>query len=427
MKVDETIYKNYFYKKVLFLLFFGILSLMLLVSFGTFYIYFRYYMNALADSSLQNSAYVCSNLDNYLQDVTLTTDDMYIDSQIHQLLTHPDQGNQALFQKYYSRHKFSNPYFICQIELFDFWGNRYVYYNSAALTHSFLSDAQTLQEKWLTSIKNAGGRIVWIDGREVSPKASHLLFAMRLIKNANANQPIGVAVVSILKRSVSDNLSSYASSTTQIYLTDAEGKIVLEQTVSQAVSDNSAPVLDMALVSGPKGYYTSFSESLVTVYSLDAHTGWYVVQVTQMPTFPMFLKQLSGSLPIIFVIVLIVAALFSWFLYRTVSRPILMLVECMRSLETLDFAPPDLDITRTDELGYLNRSYLLLLDELNRLFQSLVQEQNAKKNAELEALRAQINPHFLYADRSTFSGRYAAQPKRQRGIDQSDQAAENQS
>ena len=82
----------------------------------------------------------------------------------------------------------------------------------------------------------------------------------------------------------------------------------------------------------------------------------------------MFLKQLSGSLPIIFVIVLIVAALFSWFLYRTVSRPILMLVECMRSLETLDFAPPDLDITRTDELGYLNRSYLLLLDELNRRY-----------------------------------------------------------
>ena len=30
-------------------------------------------------------------------------------------------------------------------------------------------------------------------------------------------------------------------------------------------------------------------------------------------------------------------------------------------------------------------------------------------------------------DFSTFSGRYAAQPKRQRGIDQSDQAAENQS
>ena len=56
MKVDETIYKNYFYKKVLFLLFFGILSLMLLVSFGTFYIYFRYYMNALAAMCIRDRA-----------------------------------------------------------------------------------------------------------------------------------------------------------------------------------------------------------------------------------------------------------------------------------------------------------------------------------------------------------------------------------
>lgn len=392
----QTTCKNYFYKKVLLMLFFGILILMLLVSFGTFFIYFRNNLNTIADTSLQNSAYVCNNLDDYLQDVTFTTDDMYIDSQIHQALANPDQGNQDLFQEYYSQHKFLNPYFICQIELFDFSGNRYVYCNSAALAHNYLSNTEIFRKNWLPSIKERGGRIIWVDGQEISPMASHLLFAMRLIKNAKANQPIGVSVVSILKRNVSDNLSTYASTTTQLYLADVDGNIVLEQAAPRIEPGSSSPILDMSLVSNASGYYTSFSDSLLTVYSLDEHTGWYVVQVTQMPTFFLFLKQFAVSFLIIFVIVLFIAALFSWFLYHTVSSPILMLVECMRNLETLDFVPPDLDVTRTDELGYLNRSYLLLLDELNRLFRSLEQEENAKKNAELEALRAQINPHFLY-------------------------------
>ena len=49
MKVDETIYKNYFYKKVLFLLFFGILSLMLLNS-----VYTRSSQNSTPNSNATN-------------------------------------------------------------------------------------------------------------------------------------------------------------------------------------------------------------------------------------------------------------------------------------------------------------------------------------------------------------------------------------
>lgn len=396
MKTVVPPFKNHFYKKFLSLLFLGISLLMLLVSFGTFYIFFRYYVNTLADHSLQNSAYVRANLTNYLQDASLVTDSMYLDSEIHRILTHPQPENQAIFQARCAQHKFSNPYFVCQIDLFDFQGNRYVYYNSAALTHSFFFESESAAEEWMTRAADAGGRMLWADGREISPKASHLLFAIRLIKNAKANQPVGVAVISVLKRSVSDSLSSYTSPTTHIYLADAAGKAVLAQDISQISDEPPLQLLDLSQVSGTEGYYTSFPNSLVTVYSLDPRIGWYVVQITQLPTFFLFFRQLAESMPIIVVVVLAIAAMFSWFLYRTVSTPILMLVESMRGLETLDFTPPDLDTSRKDEIGYLNRSYLLLLDELSRLFQNLVQEQNAKKNAELEMLRAQINPHFLY-------------------------------
>lgn len=203
-----------------------------------------------------------------------------------------------------------------------------------------------------------------------------------------------MAVVSVMKRSISGNLSLYATDTTQISLAGPDGTLVLAEDLRR--DPEQMQVLDMDLVSGEEGYYTSLASSTLVVYLLDEVTPWYVVQTIRLPTFFMFLQQVLGAMPVLFVLVLVLAGLFVWSLYRALSRPILTLVESMRSLESLDFTPPQLDVARDDEIGYLNRGYLLMLGEMKRLFENLVQEQNAKKNYELEALRAQINPHFLY-------------------------------
>jgi len=396
MKNRIAFYKSHFYQKMLILQFFGISFLMVLISFVSFYITFRYYVNTLSDYALQNSAHIRADLDSQLSDATLITDAMYLDSEIQDILYHPSRQNQARFQNHYHQQNFSNPYFIFQIDLFDLSGNRYVYYNSGALAHGFLSDPKAFSADWLPLAEEAGGRMLWVDGSEVSPSASHLLFAMRLIKNVNSNKPRGVAVVSVLKRDISDSMSRFASDTTHIYLTDTHGRIVIAQNPSKYLSGEPEQLLEMAMVREKEGYYTSFSDSVITIYSYDPHTHWYVVQETRMPTFFLFMKQLADAVPIILILAMATTALLSYSLYQALSRPILNLVENMRNLEVLDFTPPDLDTERPDEIGYLNRGYLLLLEHLHRLFDSLVKEQNAKKNAELQALRAQINPHFLY-------------------------------
>lgn len=392
MKKKPAPYKTYFYRKILIWLFLGVFFLMLLVSFGTFYVYFRYYVNGLADSALQSTAYVRADLNTQLENVTLLTDNMYLETEIQEILSGPQGNNQARMQRYYSGQIAPNPYFMYQIDLFDLQGNRYIYANSATIAHSFL--AGSFADEWGPRVEQAGGRILWVDGREISPGASHLLFALRLIKNTHSNQPVGMAVVSVMKRSISGNLSLYATDTTQISLAGPDGTLVLAEDLRR--DPEQMQVLDMDLVSGEEGYYTSLASSTLVVYLLDEATPWYVVQTIRLPTFFMFLQQVLGAMPVLFVLVLVLAGLFVWSLYRALSRPILTLVESMRSLESLDFTPPQLDVARDDEIGYLNRGYLLMLGEMKRLFENLVQEQNAKKNYELEALRAQINPHFLY-------------------------------
>lgn len=49
-----------------------------------------------------------------------------------------------------------------------------------------------------------------------------------------------------------------------------------------------------------------------------------------------------------------------------------------------------------DEIGSLSQSFYRLTDSINQLFQKLKEENTIKENYHYEALRAQINPHFLF-------------------------------
>lgn len=146
MKEKTASYKTHFYRKILIWLFLGVFFLMLLVSFGTFYVYFRYYVNGLADSALQSTAYVRADLNTQLENVTLLTDNMYLETEIQEILTGPQGNNQARMQRYYSGQIAPNPYFMYQIDLFDLQGNRYIYANSATIAHSFL--AGSFADEW---------------------------------------------------------------------------------------------------------------------------------------------------------------------------------------------------------------------------------------------------------------------------------------
>ncbi len=83
------------------------------------------------------------------------------------------------------------------------------------------------------------------------------------------------------------------------------------------------------------------------------------------------------------------------FLVYAMARPIKRLSKAMGQVQKGDFAvrvPGD----SKDEIGKLTKSFNYMLDEINILIKQVYQEKIAQKNAEIQALQAQINPHFLY-------------------------------
>jgi two-component system sensor histidine kinase YesM len=98
---------------------------------------------------------------------------------------------------------------------------------------------------------------------------------------------------------------------------------------------------------------------------------------------------------VIIIILVFVAASVSWLLARGISKPIYRLIRSMREVERGEFSIPS-SIVREDEIGQLQSSYGRMVNRLDELVSSIEEKERQKRNAELYALRARIQPHFLY-------------------------------
>jgi two-component system, sensor histidine kinase YesM len=80
---------------------------------------------------------------------------------------------------------------------------------------------------------------------------------------------------------------------------------------------------------------------------------------------------------------------------RIVASPVLALSGAMRALRSGDLSVR-LVPTSKDELGDLMVSFNATAEELGRLMREIVEDQELIRGAELRALAARMNPHFLY-------------------------------
>ena len=83
------------------------------------------------------------------------------------------------------------------------------------------------------------------------------------------------------------------------------------------------------------------------------------------------------------------------FLSRQITQPLSRLNEGMKQVQTrnLDVHLPN---NRRDEIGELTDSFNFMMDQIRTLIDRVYEEKLAQKSAEMDALQAQINPHFLY-------------------------------
>lgn len=208
--------------------------------------------------------------------------------------------------------------------------------------------------------------------------------------------PLGVLLVDLNYRLINDLCKSIDMGTRgYIFVVDKEGNIIFhpqqQQIYARIKTENTGQFVGRSTevtIDTPEGIriYTSNHSEV---------TGWTVVGVAYQDEILRNRSNIIGFYITIGVTFLVVAVLLSVAISSAITNPVRRLEGVMEQVRggRLDVRS---DIKARNEIGRLGESFNLMIARINQLIRQRDSDQEQRRQSELKALQAQINPHFLY-------------------------------
>ena len=190
--------------------------------------------------------------------------------------------------------------------------------------------------------------------------------------------------------------SAHLSDTGYIYIISNDGGLVYHP--KQRIMDDVLIHEDIAGVNEHVfgSYISSFEgRDRLTIIQTVGQTRWRLVGIAFMDELLEPLKPFRITLVIIMLLSIIALIALSSSISRYITKPLRELEMNMRRIQTGDFS-----YTATSEgskeVESLSRSFSLMIVKIEELMDKVRTTEALKRQRELDALQAKINPHFLY-------------------------------
>lgn len=179
-----------------------------------------------------------------------------------------------------------------------------------------------------------------------------------------------------------------------IYLADAEGRLLYHPRL-QLISGGYDEEKTLSYCSMPDDTYSDGEGQLITVNTV-GYTGWKLVLVIPLNTSVSGVGEVRAFSFLFILLAALFIILINYIISTRIARPIKALEHQVAAYERGEIksfgegfpAPPEIE-----HLALAIRSFAAQQAELRR---DMLLEQEAKRRSELDALQAQIHPHFLY-------------------------------
>ncbi|MNO44155.1 Sensor histidine kinase YehU [compost metagenome] len=263
-----------------------------------------------------------------------------------------------------------------------------------------MSFEEMKKQRWFNAMESAEGRPVWSGpGENGSALSGHpVLVQARVIKDYYSLEDIGYLVVNV-KPDLLDQIFWEAATLKKgdILLVNKLGNIVFNKSGEHIGQRTEFPFLENGYTKEQNYYIDNYQGEPSLITFLPSHNkDWYLAAITPMNLISSESISIRNIAIILGTVSLLSAILFDRYFVRRLVYSINSAVNGMKRVKQGIFTPITTRYRADDESDLLIDGFNRMSTQINELIAQVQTEQGRKKEAEMQALMAQINPHFIY-------------------------------
>jgi len=257
---------------------------------------------------------------------------------------------------------------------------------------------------WYEAALNQEGKPVMIGMQELGEalsfaphRANSLNFAIaRKVHNLAGKEPLGVLVMAIEFGNLNGIIDEMGlDGSTGLVIVGRLKDLLYRQGTDRSLTDEDLRSSLAAMNDDCTGFANGSQSRLLVNSFQSSMTNWCYVTMTDKASLSEEATNLNRAILLFGVLGLALALLISLLFSRRIVVPIKRLQVSMANIIKHNFRSK-IPVSGTDEVSHLTETFNFMTNRIRELIQTVYQVEIKEKEANLNALQAQINPHFLY-------------------------------
>ncbi|WJH30181.1 sensor histidine kinase [Paenibacillus sp. CC-CFT742] len=343
---------------------------------------------------MNSTAQIAKNLENKLDSYEHISASIYLDNRLANYLTTEYQDDPSYLDVY---NYIGNRIDTIMAAYPDF-DSAFIYSNNPSLpkdNYYIKPITPEVQETELVQkLQQSYGNIIHLSSPQTADGPA--MFTLARLLNNNSNQyPYGMLVFQI-SESVIYSLMEKEAGGKDIFIMNDQG-VILSSADKKLINTRLPELLDTHFDDSLSGRFDTTYQGVkaLAVYNT-LKNGWKTVSIFPYESIIKDAKSLSQLIIKVSLAFIGVALLLIYITASLFSKRIRTLIRMIRRIERGDFTPTHEEQLGSDEIGQLHFAFQQMTIRLRSLITEVYQKELQSKEAELDLLQAQINPHFLY-------------------------------